>query len=252
MGAKHFLIQGGLHGNETLTTHFVNWLMHRVRSGQSPLNRLPAGSVIDFLPKANPDAYGQSRYNANQVNLNRNFGVLWGLSTEPHGEKPFSEPETKALKDLMERRRYLAAVDVHGYTNWIVVPSPPELLSQRTHHLGRLYHKWHKTVEQHAKLLPNYKVKQAGLLGDGGAFEDWAFWSNQTLSLCLEMMADQRFVPVEETTGARKHIDSFHRYEKFIATMFHQALHLKTRRLASSDTKPPHPKQAKTPPKVSH
>jgi predicted deacylase len=112
-----FLVQGGLHGNETLTVEFVEWLSERVKQGRSPLNQLPPGSTIDFLPQANPDAFGVSRYNSNRVNLNRNFGVLWGLSLEPNGDKAFSEPETQAIRMLMQSRQYLAAVDIHGYVN---------------------------------------------------------------------------------------------------------------------------------------
>ena len=78
---------------------------------------------IDFIAIANPDAHGKSRLNSNSVNLNRNFGVLWGISKEPPGESAFSEAETKALRKLFNNRKYLSAMDVHGYVNWVVLPT---------------------------------------------------------------------------------------------------------------------------------
>lgn len=84
-----FYIQGGLHGNEKLTVDFVLWLAERVKSKSSLINLLDKHRInIDFKPIANPFGYANSlRYNENAVNLNRNFGVNWGLSREKSGTK---------------------------------------------------------------------------------------------------------------------------------------------------------------------
>lgn len=222
--APRFLIQGGLHGNETMTSEFVEWLADRVRNKQSLLNQLPAGSTLDFLPRANPDAYGLSRYNSKQVNLNRNFGVLWGLSSEPHGESAFSEPETQALRSLMQTRSYLAAVDVHGYINWVVAPSPPEALQMQDHPLTPLYYSWIQEIRNNLSTLDGYELKKAALLGDGGSFEDWAFWENQTMSFCLEMYLPRRFTVIGMS---RQKIDTFKTYEEYIMRMFSSAIMLR-------------------------
>src|SRR5690606_19363421 len=110
-----FLVQGGLHGNEKLASAFVLWLAQRFAAGESLLNQLQVeGAAFDFLPYANPDgAHAHSRYNARGVNLNRNFGVLWGLTRENPGKDSFSEPETRAIRYLFQESRYTAAVDVH-------------------------------------------------------------------------------------------------------------------------------------------
>jgi hypothetical protein len=122
-----FLVQGGLHGNEKLASAFVLWLSQRLAKGESPLNKLQEqGASFDFLPYANPDGtHNHSRYNAKGVNLNRNFGVLWGIARENPGADRFSEPETRAIRYLFKARKYTAAVDVHGYINWLVAPSEP-------------------------------------------------------------------------------------------------------------------------------
>ena len=214
-----FLIEGGLHGNEILTTEFVNWLRDRLVRGVSPLSRLDARAVFDLVPVANPDAAGLSRYNARNVNLNRNFGVNWGKSREPAGKDAFSEPETRALKALLANRKYVAAADVHGYVNWIVMPSFPASPGGP----AARFAKWNRAIEQHAGLLSrveSYEIRHAMSLGDGGAFEDWAFWGNGSLAFCLEMATASRF------TGEDHQTDSFLVYEEFLFAMFQEAMKL--------------------------
>lgn len=235
-----FLVQGGLHGNEEQGSNFVLWLAHRYAQGRSLLNLLPRDQVaIDFLPFANPDGtQGNSRANSRGVNLNRNFGVLWGLTKENPGSESFSEPETRAIRKLFEKRRYAAAVDVHGYVNWVVAPSAPEAVAAigiKTSKAKRAaYAAWVNALKSEMTVLPNYQLKTGALLGDGGAFEDWAFWSQGTFAYCLELEGVQRFVKnyrrdfsdLNKVPQARS-VDLFARYEAFVYRMFANALKLK-------------------------
>jgi len=211
----HILIQGGLHGNEKLTTSFATWLSDRILKRESVINRISDQAlVIDFVPIANPDGSRQNlRANANGVNLNRNFSTLWGLSREYPGSEAFSEPETRAIRDLMIKRNYRLAVDIHGYVNWIVAPSRPELLRERTSRQdARNYNQWVEFLTSQLQTLPpGYQLKTAGGLGDGGSFEDWSYWELGSPSVCLEMFQPQRFSVINgELT------DTFYFYENFI------------------------------------
>jgi len=193
-----FLVQGGLHGNERLTPKFILWLAQRVARGESALNHLPLrGYDIDFLPSANPDGFAaNTRANKAGINLNRNFGVLWGVSRENPGSSSFSEPETKAIQALFTKRKYTATVDVHGYIKWIVAPSHPQLIageSAVSPEKASRYSSWMRTLGQIAEFLGGYKLHTAGGLGDGGAFEDWAFWKADAFSFCLELASSERF-----------------------------------------------------------
>lgn len=214
-----FLVQGGLHGDEGLTVEFVTWLAARVTEGQSLLNGLPSNTAIDFVPVANPDSFRKSRYNAAGVNLNRNFGVLWGISREPFGPSAFSEPETRAIRALMSSRGYTAAIDVHGFVNWVVTPSSGRHISNASKEKTTLLEKWAQAAKRFLPTLGAYELKDAGSLGDGGAFEDWAFWGNDTLALCLEMHSHQRF---QRRAGLQQ--DTFLAYESYIFNMFAEAL----------------------------
>ena len=216
---RKFLIQGGLHGNEVLTSKFVKWLTKRVRDNKSPLNKIE-NIEIDFLAVANPDVHGKSRLNSNSVNLNRNFSILWGITKEFPGSMAFSEPETKAIKKLFETRKYLSAIDVHGYVNWVVLPTR---LSNNTPR----YNRWVTETRKNMKYLPGkYQIKFAGNLGDGGAFEDWAFWSQGSLSSCLEMRYARRFL--------KNKTDTFLAYEKYVYESFSSALKLNDYRFQKS------------------
>jgi hypothetical protein len=247
-----FLIQGGIHGNEQLTPRFVRWLTKRYARGTSLLNQFPREKVaFDFVPVANPDGVkAANRYNANEVNLNRNFGILWGISQENPGKNKFSEPETKSIKYLFSKKKYTSAVDVHGYTNWIVAPTSPEKLISMGGKVdlkkAAKYKAWIDAINEEMNLLPGYTLKTAGGLGDGGAFEDWAFWSEGTFSYCLELKSKSRFATNyrREFSDIRKEnsgyqIDLFKRYELFVHRMFEHAIEIKTRNPGIiADTKP--------------
>ncbi len=223
-----FLIQGGLHGNEVLTSRFIEWLIDRVSKNKSILNQIE-NIEIDFVAIANPDTHGKSRLNSNRVNLNRNFGVLWGISKEPPGESAFSEAETKAVKKLFNNRNYLSAMDVHGYVNWVVLPT-------RLSKNELKFNRWIAETRKNIKYLPGkYHIKFAGDLGDGGAFEDWAYWSQGSLASCLEMKYRRRFL--------KDKTDTFLAYERFVFESFRSAIKItkskfrKSISLDSSDIK---------------
>ena len=222
----HFYLQGGLHGNEKLTTTFVAWVVDRLVKGQSALNKLPQDKVaFDFVPIANPDGVRSfSRNNANKINLNRNFGVLWGQSSENPGKSKFSEPETKAIRYLMKSQKYTAAVDVHGFINWVVAPSPAASVKTQKSLQAQNYTQWSRHLKQEMRMLgDDYILKNAAALGDGGAFEDWAFWKNGTFAFCLEMASAYRYQH-NNKSGKSVKIDRFRAYENYIYTMFKHAL----------------------------
>lgn len=227
-----FLIQGRLHGNEKLTTDFILWLVDRYRSGTSLLNELDTYNVaIDFLPIANPDgAAKNSRFNSRGVNLNRNFGVLWGTSRENPGSLEFSEPETQAIRKLFEARNYTASVDIHGYVNWVVAPSVPELVKDASDQRISVYKEWQRGVASFLPILGRYELQSAGGLRDGGAFEDWAFWDRGVLAICLEMQSERKFML---ENGAP--VDTFKRYEKFITAVLRQSIRMQQLKVATAN-----------------
>lgn len=104
-GSKTILYTGAIHGNEQVTRSLMNaWINELEVNARS----IPAGVQIVVVPSINPDGVAtNTRANANNVDLNRNFNVSdWKQDIVTPGNQPWpggggsapmSEPETQAL-----------------------------------------------------------------------------------------------------------------------------------------------------------
>ena len=103
------LLIGGTHGDEPATVLLLESFLQ-----SAAWAALPAAPVI-VLPLANPDGYKRgTRYNARGVDLNRNCAFNWSAaSDEPPGPAPWSEPESRALRDFILARRPAKIVSLH-------------------------------------------------------------------------------------------------------------------------------------------
>ncbi|NWG29292.1 MAG: immune inhibitor A [Ignavibacteriaceae bacterium] len=105
---------------------------------------------IYFIPCINPDGYEYNRstnpggggmWRKNRrlnaggsygVDLNRNFGYMWGYdnvgssgtpSSETYrGTAAFSEPETQAIRDFMNTKIFKTTLNYHTYGNYLLYP----------------------------------------------------------------------------------------------------------------------------------
>ncbi len=91
------LVIGGLHGDEKATVALVATFREVCAARQE------IRSPLVMIPLANPDGFvANTRYNANGVDLNRNCDGSWDSdSTEPSGPHPWSEPESRAIRDFI-------------------------------------------------------------------------------------------------------------------------------------------------------
>lgn len=143
-GSKNILFVGGIHGgyewnSVLLAYNFIEFL-------NSNKDIIPSGIKVTIIPNANPDALYKiipktgilnisdtptstkqeqeiARFNANNVDLNRNFDCKWKPESTWKGKKVsagsrvFSEPETQAIKGYVERNKPLAAIFWHSQSN---------------------------------------------------------------------------------------------------------------------------------------
>jgi len=135
-GDKEVLLVGGIHGGYSSNTSILAFeLMDYFKDNA---NEIPANVKVTIIPVLNPDglevSYGttgrfnpadvspsatkkvEGRFNANGVDLNRNFAcdwqekAMWQSKSVSGGSSEFSEPESQALKSYIEGSKPSAVV----------------------------------------------------------------------------------------------------------------------------------------------
>ena len=150
-----FWLNNAIHAREpggvSVGIGFVDFLTKMY--GRSPeITYLLDNRTFYYIPVANPDGYtynevsdgywrknkrdnnndGQFTEADDGVDLNRNFGYMWGYDdngsspdpTSPvyRGPAPFSEPESQAYRDFFNSVQPAVAIDMHTYSNLILWP----------------------------------------------------------------------------------------------------------------------------------
>ncbi len=142
-GSDHILFVGGIHGgyewNSVLLSYrFIDYLNANPET-------IPSNLTVSVVPSANPDGLykvigqtgrfskadvpagadpgGTERFNANGVDLNRNFDCNWQPESQWRGESvdagtsAFSEPEARAIRDYVQSNDPQAVVFWHSQAN---------------------------------------------------------------------------------------------------------------------------------------
>lgn len=109
---------GNHHGDETPSVEVCLWLAYRLCQGYGSIpyiTSLVNSRVVWIVPMVNPDGRTNlTRYNANGIDLNREYGYMW--DREGSSPYPFSQPESRALRSLMDSRNCVTAASYHGGT----------------------------------------------------------------------------------------------------------------------------------------
>ena len=108
--ARKVLVVGEVHGNEPAGRGIVQALEHATP---------PPGSELLLVKDLNPDGFAHhTRTNADGVDLNRNSPEHWAGA----GPKPWSEPETRAIRALVLRERPALTIYYHQPFGLVDVP----------------------------------------------------------------------------------------------------------------------------------
>lgn len=100
------LVVGGTHGDELGAAALVRELARRLRC--------PARGTVTVVTTLNPDGVDLAeRANALGVDLNRNMPTSNWTARAAHGPEPLSEPESRALYDVLLRVRPSFTLSVH-------------------------------------------------------------------------------------------------------------------------------------------
>ena len=115
-------ICGAHHGNEVMSCEtvilFTKYLLDNYKT-DAKLGGLVRDREIHIIPMVNPDGVSKlTRHNANDVDLNRNYGYNWAGGTKS-GEVPYSEPEVRAIRDHAMQHAFSSSLSFHCSGNII-------------------------------------------------------------------------------------------------------------------------------------
>ncbi len=149
------LFTGVHHAREPIGASIVLDLASRLLKGygkDSLITWILNNRIIWIVPVVNPDGYaynmisdgywrknmrdndssGSFEEDLDGVDLNRNYGFMWGFddngsSPDPtsaiyRGPSPFSEPETEAIRELTDSVEPVIALNYHSYGNDLLFP----------------------------------------------------------------------------------------------------------------------------------
>ncbi len=172
-GSKVILAVGGIHGNEVGSVYLANKLLSWAEESALDITLyiVPCLNPDGFRKaQENPDYFGGGkvgRFNTGNVDLNRNFDTpsfctesQWGTGKNYQektnvycGDKPFSEPETKAFRDFVDNRKPDLVIMLHN-AGAAVLANPvgsakdlAKIFSEKTTYKIETYEFW-KTLGQ--------------------------------------------------------------------------------------------------------
>lgn len=139
-GPAHILLVGGMHGGYEWNAVLLAYqMMDYIKANPSSV---PSNISVTIIPSLNPDGVyavtgkegaftaadvspsaavdASGRFNADKVDLNRNFGCNWQATStwqnriESAGTSAFSEPESAALRDFIGKEKPVSVVFWHS------------------------------------------------------------------------------------------------------------------------------------------
>jgi hypothetical protein len=117
-------ICGAHHGNEFMSVELpllLAWYLVENYETDEYIEDLVNNREIWIIPMVNPDGReASSRYNANGVDLNRDYGYLW--NGEGNSPSPYSQPETQVIREHALDNNFVLSLSYHttaAYVNYI-------------------------------------------------------------------------------------------------------------------------------------
>lgn len=117
-----------IHGNEQAGTPLLEGLAEHLRRHPE----LTTGRRVVLLPEANPDGMAHNtRNNAHNVDLNRNFAAPNRKNSKKYGMNALSEPESAVIEKLIRLYTPTAIVTLHQPISCIDYDGPAVELARR-------------------------------------------------------------------------------------------------------------------------
>ncbi|MFA5736737.1 MAG: M14 family metallopeptidase [Candidatus Paceibacterota bacterium] len=165
-GEKIIAFVGGIHGgyewnSVMLAYEFIDYFTDQPQ-------KIPDGLSVKIIPVANPDGLakivgtsskfaltdvkkttkiGEGRFNANEVDLNRNFSCRWQPKSTWRGQEvsagtsAFSEPEARAIKNFVLENQIKAVIFWHSQSNAVYASECGKGVLPETREIMNIYAK---------------------------------------------------------------------------------------------------------------
>ena len=151
-------------GSYTILEHYLN-------TGELLMKRKNNNRKFELAQGENCDKWQQG------VDINRNYGYLWGndegvCSDSFAGDKPFSEPETRAMRDLLIKHKDLIkfVYNFHAYGPMYIWPYNGEFdneLSESNPVAQKVFNEIFEDAKFPANTLSGNAIKTVGYIADG-------------------------------------------------------------------------------------
>ena len=204
---RSILLNGGQHAREWIGVMVTTCIADRLVRGYDTdprVHKLLTDYTFHVVPLMNPDGYEYSwrsdrywrknRQAPYGVDLNRNWSVGFGTGSSSNkrsqvyrGPYAFSEPETRAVRDLALRLDLAAHIDFHSYGQLILYPwshtKKPAPDHDRLTALGDVMASAIRSI--HGK---KYKLMTAtDLYAAGGTAPDWTYGDRGAMGFTIEL-----------------------------------------------------------------
>ena len=134
-GPRTILILATIHGDEAAGTPLVRRLGEYL--GENP--ELLAGKKVVLIPAVNVDGMARRRrHNARGIDLNRNFPADNFNEKRRHGSLPLSEPESRAIVEVLREHRPIRVISVHQPLGCIDYDGPAHALARAMSRVSRI------------------------------------------------------------------------------------------------------------------
>ena len=205
---KPVMINGGQHAREWIGVMvpmcIADRLLRRYGSDDG-VREFVDGTELFVVPLVNPDGYvyawendrywRKNRGGRHGVDLNRNYAVGFGgrgSSSNPRsqvyrGPHAFSEPESKAVRDVLAMRPFVAHIDFHSFGQLVLYPWSYK--REATPHRGRFAALGDRMASAiYAAHSKTYKLQAgADLYAAGGTLMDYGYGERGALSFTIEL-----------------------------------------------------------------
>ena len=221
--SKKVLFSGCHHAREWISVE-VPFLLAKelIETANEPSTyRWLSNGEIWIVPMINPDGHEYSRTeyrlwrkNRRQntdgswgVDLNRNYGYMWGTLDNDYtshaqsddtyiGRRAFSEPETRAIRDLIGQEMFSGVINYHSYSQEILYPWGYTQKPIRDHRdwtlISNLAKRMHMAIESvHGEY---YDPKQSSqFYPTAGGASDWIYGIYGIPAFTIELRPAERW-----------------------------------------------------------